>query len=122
MRRLGDEAGRSLTHAQGRLSDALHEMRGLIGSAHDQFAQQRRDWIAVAIGALVELALWYPLVWLTPFGGGTWLAATLIGGGRWQAGESLMQEANPEQWERMARLYKACLHDSTTELCEAAWQ
>lgn len=108
VRRVEDKAGRSLTHAQGRFSDALHEMRSLIGSAHDQFAQQRREWIAVAIGIVVGLALQYPLMWLTLFGGGTWLAATLIGGGRWQAGETLMQDANPEQWERMARLYKAC--------------
>lgn len=31
-----------------------------------------------------------------------------------------MQDASPAQWERMARLYKACLQDSSTELCEAA--
>ena len=119
VRRVGDEAGRGLTHAQGRFSDALREMGSLIGSARNQFAQRRREWVAVATGAVAGLALWFPLVWLTPSGGGTWLAATLIGGGRWQAGETLMQGANPEQWERMARLYKACPQDSSTELCEA---
>jgi len=31
-----------------------------------------------------------------------------------------MQDASPAQWERMARLYKACPQDSTTDLCEAA--
>lgn len=120
VRRVEDEAGQSLTHAQGRFRDALHEMRGLIGSAHNQFTQQRREWIAVAIGAVVGLVLWYPLVSLTPFGGGTWLAATLIGGGRWRAGQALMQEADPASWERMVRLYNACAKDSTIDLCEAA--
>jgi hypothetical protein len=71
VRRMEDEAGRSLTHAQGQFSDALHEMRSLICSTHSQFAQQRREWIAIAIGVVVGLVLWYPLVWLTPFGGDT---------------------------------------------------
>lgn len=120
-RQAEDEAGQSLTHAQGRFRDALHELRGLIGSANSQFAQQRQMLIAGVIGAVLGFALWYPLVWLAPWGGGDWLAASLIGGGRWQAGEVLMQEeAAPASWERMARLYKACPKDTTTELCEAA--
>ena len=120
VRQAEDEAGRGVTHAQGRLSDALHELRSLIGSANSQFVQQRREWIAVAIGTVLGFVIWYPLVWLTPFGGGHWLTASLIGGGRWSAGQTLMQEAAPASWERMVRLYKACPQDSTTELCEAA--
>jgi hypothetical protein len=56
---------------------------------------------------------------ILPWGGGTWLAS-LAFGGRWNAGEAMMQDASPAQWDRMARLYKACPQDSTTELCEAA--
>lgn len=119
VRQAEDEAGRGVTHAQGRLSDALHELRSLIGSANSQFAQQRREWIAVAIGAVLGFMVWYPLVWLIPLGGGHWLAATLIGG-RWSAGQTLLQEAAPASWERMVRLYKACPQDSTTDFCEAA--
>jgi hypothetical protein len=120
VRRVEDEAGRSLTHAQGRFSDGLHELRSLIGSAHSQFVQQRREWIAVAIGAVLGFVVWWPLAFLTPWGGGHWLASTLIGGGRWGAGQTLMQEADPVVWERMVRLYRACPPDTMTELCEAA--
>ncbi len=66
VRRVQDEAGRSLTRAQGRFSDGLQELRILIGSAHSQFAQQRREWIAVLVGAMLGLLIWYPLVWLIP--------------------------------------------------------
>lgn len=120
VRQAGDEAGRGLVHAQGRLGDALHELRGLIGSAHGQLAQRRREWIAVAIGVVVGFIVWYPLALLTPWGGGHWLAATLIGGGRWGAGQALMREADPATWERMVRLSKACPPDTATDLCEAA--
>ncbi len=41
-----------------------------------------------------------------------------MGGTRWQAGETLMEEASPESFDKMARLYKAC-GGQTTELCEA---
>ena len=60
------------------------------------------------------------VAFLIPWGGGHWLASTLIGGGRWGAGQTLMEEANPAVWERMVRLYRACPLDTTTELCEAA--
>ncbi len=120
VRQAQDESGRGLTHAQGRFSDGLQEIRRLIGSAHSQLAQQRREYVAVAIGAALGFVVWWPLVFLTPWGGGHWLAATLIGGGQWQAGETLMQEEDPVTWDRMVRLYKACPQDSTTELCEAA--
>lgn len=119
VRQAQDESARSLTHAQGRFSDGLHELRGLIGSANSQFAQQRRELIAVVISAALGFALWWPLAFLTPWGGGHWLAATLIGGGRWEAGQTLMREADPVTWDRMVRLYKACPQDKTTELCEA---
>jgi hypothetical protein len=113
VRQIEGEAVRSLTHAQGRFSDGLHELRRLIGSAHTQFVQQRRELIAVAIGAALGFVVWWPLVFLTPWGGGHWLASTLIGGGRWGAGQTLMQEANPAVWERMVRLYRACPQDAT---------
>ena len=120
VRRVEGEAVRSLTHAQGRFSDGLHELRSLIGSAHSQFVQQRREWIAAAIGAALGFVVWWPLAFLTPWGGGHWLASTLIGGGRWGAGQTLIEEANPAVWERMVRLYNACPHETTTEPCEAA--
>jgi len=120
VRRVEEEAGRGLTQTQARFSDGLRQLQGLVSSAHDQLAQERREWIAVAIGVVAGFALWWPLAFLTPGGGGHWLAATLIGGGRWGAAETLMNEANPALWERMVRLGNACPRDGTTEQCEAA--
>ena len=116
----GEDARQGFARAQDRMDNATHELRKLIGSAHEQFAQQRREWLAVGFGVVLGLALWLPLAWIIPFGGGDWLAAKAIGGGRWQAGETLMREADPVASNRMARLYNACPQDSATELCEAA--
>ena len=60
------------------------------------------------------------LVFLVPWGGGHWLAASLIGGGEWQAGTTLMQEARPAAWERVVQLNNACPPDRTTEACVVA--
>jgi hypothetical protein len=45
--------------------------------------------------------------------------SSLIGGGRRQAGQTLMQRANPEAFDRMVRLYNAC-RERPVEMCEAA--
>lgn len=58
-------------------------------------------------------------MWLTPWGGGDWLAASLIGGGRWEAGQVLLREADPAAWDRIVRLSQAC-GAQTTEACAAA--
>jgi hypothetical protein len=119
VRRASEEVARGHAQTGAQLNSAVGEMRALIGSANEQFKQRRREWIALGVGAAMGLMLWYPLVWLTPFGGGHWLAASLIGGGRWRAGATLMREEDPVAWERMARLYKAC-GEQATEVCEAA--
>jgi hypothetical protein len=54
-----------------------------------------------------------------PWGAGDWLASSLIGGGRWRAGETLMERAGPESFGRMVRLYNAC-GQQPVESCEAA--
>jgi hypothetical protein len=60
----------------------------------------------------------YVAAGLLPRSAGDWIAASLIGGTRWQAGATLMEEASPDSFDKMARLYKAC-GEQTTELCEA---
>ena len=49
------------------------------------------------------IALWYVLPSLLPWGAGDWLASSLIGGGRWQAGETLMERASPNRFDRMVQ-------------------
>jgi hypothetical protein len=73
----------------------------------------------LAAGILLGIALWYVLPSLLPWSAGDWLASSLIGGGRWRAGETLMERASPESFGRMIRLYNAC-GQQPVELCEAA--
>ncbi len=121
VRQVEHEAGYGVAQVQGHLSTALGELRAIIGSAHSQLAQQRREWVTAAIGAAAGFVIWYPLVLLVALlGGGHWLAGKLVGGTRWEAGWTLMQEANPVVADKMARLYKGCPEDATTELCETA--
>ena len=91
----------------------------MISSARERQDQKQWLWTAGVCGALGGALLWFFLTAFLPAGGGTWLAG-LAFGGRWNAGEAMLRDANPVQWERMVRLYKACPADSTTELCEAA--
>lgn len=121
VRQVQEDAAKGVAWASGRLNEAMRELREIVGSAHGQLAQQQREWIAVTVGAVLGFAVWWPLTYVLPWGGGNRLAATLIdGGGRWSAGQALMRDADRETWGRLARLYNACPKDSTTELCEAA--
>ena len=54
-----------------------------------------------------------------PGGGGDWLAASLVGGGPWQAGQRLMQDADPESFDKMVKLYNVC-GARPVEFCTAA--
>jgi hypothetical protein len=56
---------------------------------------------------------------LLPWGAGDWLAASLIGGGRWRARKTLMERASPESFGRMVQLYNAC-GERPFDLCETA--
>lgn len=103
--------------ASTELAKATGELKQIVGSAYDQFAQRGREWGALLIGAVLGFVSWWPLAWGLPWDWGGRLASTLVAGqGRWGAGETLMREAEPDAWRRMARLYNAC----PTELCEAA--
>jgi hypothetical protein len=116
---IGQDARGGLAHSQAELDGTVRELRGMIGSARAWHDQQQWLWTAGVCGAMGGALLWFLLTAMLPWGGGTWLAG-LAFGGRWNAGEAMMQDADPVQWERMARLYKACPEDSTTELCQAA--
>jgi len=107
-------------------ADAVQEVRGaardlktLAGRVREQ--REQRLWLLTTgvLGLMFGVALWYVAAGLLPRSAGDWIAASLIGGSKWQAGETLLEEASPESWEKMARLYKAC-GEQTTELCEAA--
>lgn len=122
-----EAVARSAVHVVSRpVADAAHEMQivtreltALAGRVRAQ--REQRAWVltAGALGLIVGVGLWYVAAGLLPRSTGDWIAASLIGGNRWQAGETLMQEASPASWAKMVRLYTAC-GAQATELCEAA--
>ena len=105
--------------AQTQIDDAARRLERLAGKIHTREEQHRWIGAALALGVMLGIALWYVLPSLLPWGAGDWLASSLIGGGRWQAGETLMERASPELFDRMVRLYNAC-GERPTEMCTAA--
>ena len=115
-----NEASDSAAAATRRLQEATQELGEMISAVRT--ATEQRQWmiIALATGAALGFLAWWPLVAVLPWGGGDWLAATLIGGERWLAGQTLMREGDPKTWDRMVGLYNACPHGITTDQCQAA--
>jgi hypothetical protein len=111
--------GKAAWGAQTQIDDAARRLERLAGKIHTRDEQHRWIGAALALGVMLGIALWYVLPSLLPWGAGDWLVSSLIGGGRWQAGETLMERASPEGFGRMVRLYNAC-GERPIETCEAA--
>jgi hypothetical protein len=111
--------GKAVWEAQAQLGEAARQLEQLAGRM--QTREEQRRWIgtAVACGIMVGGVLWYVLPPLLPWGAGDWLVSSLIGGGRWPAGGTLMERASPESFDRMVRLYNAC-GERPVEMCEGA--
>jgi hypothetical protein len=105
---------------RARLAENERALTRLVGQARVQGEQRQAVWAAALIGAVLGWLAWYPLAVVLPWGGGTWLVSTLIGGGRWVAGETLMRDASPTGWDRLVRVSNACVPERRTEECEAA--
>ena len=105
--------------AKVQLGDAVRQVKHLAGTVSTREEQRRWFGVATACGVMLGIALWYVLPSLLPWGAGDWLASSLIGGGRWQAGETLMERASPESFGRMVQLYNAC-GERPIDLCETA--
>ena len=114
------EVLQSVAAAGTQLDEATRALQAMIGAAQSRRAQRRQVWIAAVVGVALGFVAWWPLTRVLPRGGGAWLATTVIGGGRWLAGQTLMREADPVTWERMTRLYNACPIAIATDLCQAA--
>jgi hypothetical protein len=99
---------------------AAQALRAAIGAA---VAQQALRWWMIGsggTGVLLGILLCLGMAALLPRQAGAWMAATMIGGDPWSAGEALMQEGDAAAFNRMVRLYQACPAASTTEFCAAA--
>ena len=57
------------------------------------------------VSAMGGMLLWLLATAALPWGVGTQLAG-LAYGGRWNAGQVMLRDANPVSWDRMVRLYR----------------
>ena len=105
--------------AKAQLDDAVRRVEHLAGTVNTREEQRRWFGVATVCGVMLGIALWYVLPSLLPWGAGDWIAASLIGGGRWRAGETLMERASPKSFGRMVQLYNAC-GERPIDLCETA--
>lgn len=114
----GQWAGRAMAEGAAAQSTAVRELQVLVGQARTR--KDQRGWLAFAAvgGAMAGLLLIRVLVAVLP-GPGDWLAARLIGGGPWWAGQVLMDDADPAAFARMVKLDQAC-GDHQVEFCTAA--
>jgi len=99
--------------------DASKEFKGVLAGARARREQELWVGTAALLGVMAGVVLWFLAAVLLPWGLGHRMAASLVGGDRWNAGSVLMEEADPKAWDRLVRLDKAC-RDSSVELCEAA--
>jgi len=116
-----EEGVSAMRSAASAMEGASREFEGVLAGARARREQQVMLAMTGIVGVMMGVALWFLAIAALPWGAGHWLAALMIDrDGRWQAGEVLMQEANPDRWKRVAGLTHACPEDTLTELCEAA--
>ena len=99
--------------------EASETFKGVLAGARAR--REQEAWVSAAalLGFMAGVVLWFLAAALLPWGLGHRMAAALVGGDRWEAGSTLMNEANPDAWDRVLRLQKAC-GDHSVGVCEAA--
>ena len=117
--RAGEQAGRAMVEGAAAQSAATRELQALVGQAATR--REQRRWLATAavLGVMLGVVLIRVLIAVLPGGGGDWLAAEMIGGGPWWAGQALMDDADPAAFARMVKLDQAC-GPRPAEVCTAA--
>ena len=94
-RAAASSASRPFVDAVHQVQSAGRDLTALVGRVRER--REQRMWMltAGALGLIVGVGLWYVAAGLLPRSAGDWIAASLIGGSKWQAGETLMQESQP---------------------------
>jgi len=116
----GEQGTSAVRMAASALTEARQAFEGVLAGARMAREQRARVGMALLLGVLGGVVLWF-MAALVPWGVGHRLAAALVNtGGRWRAAEVLMHEADPEAWGRLVRLSRACPSETLIELCEAA--
>jgi hypothetical protein len=106
------------------------ELRKLVKEAKDAALELRkviklhaaRWWMAgtLGFGMILGIGLWIGIATLMPSSAGTWMASAIFGGDPWDAGQTLMRQADPVSFQRMVELYQACPQEDSVDLCRAA--
>jgi hypothetical protein len=76
------------------VQSATRDLEALAGRVHEQ--REQRTWLltAGALSLVAGVGLWYVAAGLLPRSAGDWIAASLIGGNRWQAPRSMNYTSN----------------------------
>jgi len=99
---------------------AALELRKATGHIIEQKAVRWRMAGMLGLGSALGITLCVAITYLFPSSAGAWMAATIIGGDPWDAGQVLMHQGDPVSFERMVELYQACPQDVSVDLCRAA--
>jgi hypothetical protein len=99
--------------AQRAATEALREV-----TTQARAAREQRLWNLSfgAVGVMLGVALWYVVPVVLPQSADDWMVASLVGGGPWQAGQTLMRRADPASFEKMVHLYDEC-GDQPADIC-----
>ena len=102
------------------MSETSQELKNVLVGARSRRGQQRMLGATGIVGLTMGVLLWFLAVATLPWGGGHRLAAWMINSnGRWEAGETLMQEADPYRWKRFVQIAQACSEGVQTDQCAA---
>jgi hypothetical protein len=99
---------------------AVLELREAAGHAIKK--QALRWWLAgmFGFGITIGIALCIGTAAIFPQAAGAWAAGAIVGGDPWDAGQTLMRQADPTSYDRMVQLYQACPMRASVDLCRAA--
>ena len=118
-RSAGDGANRTLSEGAAAMRRVTGDLRELVRSGRSAQAQKNWLYIVGSVCVLLGMLLWPLFIVVLPVNVAQTLAVTpLNGGDRWQAGQAMMRNFDPDTWNRMAGLYNACGKQST-EACKA---
>lgn len=114
-----EEGVAAMLAVKSAFENASEKFKGVLAGAMAR--REQEVWVSTAalLGFTAGVVLWFLATVLLPWGLGHRMAAAMVGGDRWDAGSTLMGEADPKAWDRLVRLDKAC-KGSPVELCEAA--
>ena len=77
----GEDARRGFLHSQGRLDDAVQELRGMVRGAHEWREQKQWLWAVGGVSAVGGMLLWLFATAALPWGGARGWRAWRMGAG-----------------------------------------